>query len=46
MISRDWLREATALDPARMPTPTRYGLERTLDLHTWLEHFNPTLRLS
>jgi asparagine synthase (glutamine-hydrolysing) len=46
MVNRDWLREATALDPERMPNHTRYSLERTLDLHTWLEDLNPTLRLS
>ncbi|MBO0872663.1 MAG: asparagine synthase (glutamine-hydrolyzing) [Pseudonocardia sp.] len=45
LINRRWLDRAAEHDPARMPSEVRNGLERALDLHTWLDLYRPTLRL-
>ncbi|WP_369212131.1 asparagine synthase (glutamine-hydrolyzing) [Streptomyces flavofungini] len=45
LMDRRWLEGATGCDPATMDRLTRLGLERTLDLATWLEVYRPTLEL-
>ncbi|MFI6763467.1 asparagine synthase (glutamine-hydrolyzing) [Micromonospora sp. NPDC050417] len=45
LIDRNWTQQAVEQDPARMPVAMRGGLERVLDLHTWLELHSPELRL-
>ena len=37
LVDRSWLTAAVDVDPARMDTLTRRGLDRTLDLHHWLD---------
>ncbi|WP_416367380.1 asparagine synthase-related protein [Nocardia terpenica] len=45
LVDRGWLRRAVAEDPFRMEDYTRAGLDRAIDLHTWLELYSPELRL-
>jgi len=45
LVDREWLGHAVAQDPARMETITRVGLDRTIDLHTWLAMYSPELIL-
>ncbi|MFJ2743747.1 asparagine synthase (glutamine-hydrolyzing) [Streptomyces sp. NPDC087440] len=45
LADRDWAQQAVAQDPARMTIAVRAGVERVLDLHTWLELHNPQLLL-
>jgi asparagine synthase (glutamine-hydrolysing) len=45
LVNRQWLENATGKDTAGMDRLTRLGLERTLDLATWLDAYRPTLRL-
>lgn len=45
LIDRNWAQQAVAQDPARMSVAMRGSLERTLDIHTWLELYSPELRL-
>jgi asparagine synthase (glutamine-hydrolysing) len=37
---------ASQLDPAKVTAPVRTGLERLLDLATWLDIYRPEVRLS
>ncbi|MDF0532340.1 asparagine synthase (glutamine-hydrolyzing) [Tsukamurella sp. 8F] len=41
IVDRDWLAAQARLDPADV---TRAGLERALDLHTWIDIYNPTVK--
>ncbi|GAB3838945.1 asparagine synthase (glutamine-hydrolyzing) [Micromonospora andamanensis] len=45
VIDRNWAQQAVAQDPSRMSVAMRGGLERVLDLHTWLDLHSPQLRL-
>lgn len=44
LIDRGWLRSAAAAED--VDRPTRFGLERTLDLALWLDMYKPVLKLS
>jgi asparagine synthase (glutamine-hydrolysing) len=46
LVDRGWLREATAQSPEQVQGPVRRGLERVLDLATWLRVYRPEIRLS
>lgn len=46
LVDRSWLQGITALDSASMPIDVRNGIERVLDLSTWLDLYRPTLHLS
>jgi asparagine synthase (glutamine-hydrolysing) len=46
VVNRDWVVSAAAVDPAQVTHPLRYGLERALDLATWLDIHDPQLRTS
>src|SRR6201991_3004632 len=46
LVNNNWLEHAVQLDPARIPSPVRNSIERTLDIQAWLEVYRPTLRLS
>jgi asparagine synthase (glutamine-hydrolysing) len=45
LIDRQWLQRAVALDPAGIDSAVRAGLDRIIDLHTWLELYSPQLQL-
>ncbi|MGA4838184.1 asparagine synthase (glutamine-hydrolyzing) [Streptomyces sp. G45] len=45
LMDRQWLREATGREAAGVDRLTRLGLERTLDLATWLDVHRPVLQL-
>jgi asparagine synthase (glutamine-hydrolysing) len=45
LVNRRWLDNATQQDPTTMPTDVRHGIERTLNLSTWLDIYHPQLRL-
>jgi asparagine synthase (glutamine-hydrolysing) len=45
IVDRHWAEHATRLDPVTMPAGVRNGVERLLDLSTWLRTHRPTLRL-
>ncbi len=45
ILHRPWLEDATSRDSTTMDRLTRLGLERTLDLATWLDLYNPDLTL-
>jgi asparagine synthase (glutamine-hydrolysing) len=46
VIWRDWLAEAVQLDATGIDQGTRHGLERALDLATWLDIYRPEVRTS
>jgi asparagine synthase (glutamine-hydrolysing) len=46
LLSKEWLEGAVRMDPARISVPTRNTIERILDVHTWLDIWRPTLRIS
>jgi asparagine synthase (glutamine-hydrolysing) len=45
LIDRHWLSDATRQDPAAITAAGRHGLERTLDIATWLEIYRPQIVL-
>ncbi len=45
LVDRDWAQQTVAQEPASMTVAARGGLERVLDLHTWLELHSPELQL-
>ncbi|MET9765674.1 asparagine synthase (glutamine-hydrolyzing) [Streptomyces sp. NPDC006372] len=45
LVDRAWAQQVVAQDPAGMPVAVRAGLERVLDLSTWLELHSPELQL-
>ncbi|RJQ70761.1 asparagine synthase (glutamine-hydrolyzing) [Pseudonocardiaceae bacterium YIM PH 21723] len=45
LIDRGWLTEMLRQDSETMPLNVRNGLERVLDLSTWLDIYRPELRL-
>jgi asparagine synthase (glutamine-hydrolysing) len=45
LIDRHWLSVATRQDPATVSTVVRHGLERALDVATWLEIYRPQIVL-
>ncbi|MGQ4388340.1 asparagine synthase (glutamine-hydrolyzing) [Streptomyces sp. SAS_270] len=45
LVDRSWLEDITRQDPASMPIHVRNGVERLLDLSTWLDIHRPELRL-
>jgi asparagine synthase (glutamine-hydrolysing) len=46
LVDRSWLAGITRQDSATMPIDVRNGIERVLDLSTWLDIYRPELRLS
>jgi asparagine synthase (glutamine-hydrolysing) len=46
LIRRDWLVNATALDPGAIGQAERHGLERALNLSAWLDIYRPEVRTS
>jgi asparagine synthase (glutamine-hydrolysing) len=45
LVNRRWLDNAAQQDPTTMPPDVRHGIERTLNLNTWLDIYHPQLRL-
>lgn len=45
MVDRSWLQDIVQQDSANMPLDVRNGMERVLDLSTWLDIYRPELRL-
>ncbi|MFF3568976.1 asparagine synthase (glutamine-hydrolyzing) [Nocardia jiangxiensis] len=45
LVDRAWLQNAVTQDPLRMDAMTRGNLDRTVDLHTWLDIYSPELQL-
>jgi len=45
LVNRRWIDNAAQRNPATMPTDVRNGIERALDLSTWLDIYHPQLRL-
>ncbi|NIH81901.1 asparagine synthase (glutamine-hydrolyzing) [Amycolatopsis viridis] len=45
LVDRAWVTGAVGQDPATMPSRTRHGLDRLLDLHHWLDLRRPELRI-
>ena len=45
LVDRGWLEDITQQDPASMPIHVRNGMERVLDLSTWLDIYRPEIRL-
>jgi asparagine synthase (glutamine-hydrolysing) len=46
VIRKSWLADAVSLDASAMTMPLRHGLERTLNLATWLDIYRPEVRTS
>jgi asparagine synthase (glutamine-hydrolysing) len=46
MVGRDWLVDTVGLDAAQISFATRHGLERVLNLATWLDIYRPEVRTS
>jgi asparagine synthase (glutamine-hydrolysing) len=46
MVGRDWLVDAVGMDAAQIDFATRHGLERALNLATWLDIYRPEVRTS
>jgi asparagine synthase (glutamine-hydrolysing) len=46
LVNRSWVDETLQLDPAQMPGIVRNGLDRVLDIATWLDLYSPEIRLS
>lgn len=46
LVERSWLDDITRMDTVTMPLEVRNGIERVLDLSTWLDIYKPELRLS
>jgi len=44
-VDRGWLEDATRRELSEVDRLTRLGLERTLDLATWLDVYRPELKL-
>ena len=45
LVDRDTLEQATRFDPAKLPQLARNGMERALDLATWLDIYRPDVTL-
>ncbi|WBQ05184.1 asparagine synthase (glutamine-hydrolyzing) [Kribbella sp. CA-293567] len=45
LVDKQWLVDITKQDTATMPIDVRNGVERVLDLSTWLDIYKPELRL-
>ncbi|MCI2422837.1 asparagine synthase (glutamine-hydrolyzing) [Saccharopolyspora sp. K220] len=45
LLNEKWLTEALAQDPAHIDTLARFTFERVLDLSTWFDIHNPTIKL-
>jgi asparagine synthase (glutamine-hydrolysing) len=45
LVDRGWLEDIAQQDPVGMPIDVRNGMERVLDLSTWLDIYRPELRL-
>ncbi|WP_433608464.1 asparagine synthase (glutamine-hydrolyzing) [Prescottella agglutinans] len=45
LIDRAWLQQLAAQDPMRMDPVTRAGLDRAVDIYTWLDLYKPELQL-
>ncbi|MFD5202042.1 asparagine synthase (glutamine-hydrolyzing) [Streptomyces sp. NPDC058375] len=45
LVDRSWLEDITRQDSGAMPIDVRNGMERVLDLSTWLDVYRPEIRL-
>ncbi|MGW4368863.1 asparagine synthase (glutamine-hydrolyzing) [Nocardia takedensis] len=45
LIDRKWMLDAIAEDPSRMNPLTRTALDRSVDIHAWLDMYRPELEL-
>ncbi|MET9768676.1 asparagine synthase (glutamine-hydrolyzing) [Streptomyces sp. NPDC006415] len=45
LVDRSWLEDITRQDSGAMPIDIRNGMERVLDLSTWLDIYRPEIRL-
>jgi asparagine synthase (glutamine-hydrolysing) len=45
LVNPDWVRQAVRQDPAAITPDARHGLERTLDLATWLDIYHPQIAM-
>lgn len=45
LVDRDTLEQATRFDLAKLPQLARNGMERALDLATWLDIYRPDVTL-
>ncbi|MCG3756760.1 asparagine synthase (glutamine-hydrolyzing) [Amycolatopsis sp. Poz14] len=46
MVSREWLQQSAATDPAAISQAQRVGMDRALDLHHWFDMYSPELELN
>ncbi|WP_134668031.1 MULTISPECIES: asparagine synthase (glutamine-hydrolyzing) [unclassified Amycolatopsis] len=46
MVSREWLQQSAATDPAAISQAQRIGMDRALDLHHWFGMYSPELELN
>ncbi|WP_134727887.1 asparagine synthase (glutamine-hydrolyzing) [Amycolatopsis nivea] len=46
MVSREWLQQSAATDPAAISQAQRIGMDRALDLHHWFDMYSPELELN
>ncbi|MFJ9365359.1 asparagine synthase (glutamine-hydrolyzing) [Nocardia sp. NPDC101769] len=44
LLDREWLLRAVEQDPARMAPQVRVGLDRAIDIGTWLDLYSPELQ--
>jgi asparagine synthase (glutamine-hydrolysing) len=45
IVDRRWAQAATEVPPEKMPADVRASLDRTLDVHHWLDLHSPTLMI-
>ncbi|MQS06158.1 asparagine synthase (glutamine-hydrolyzing) [Streptomyces alkaliphilus] len=45
LVSDEWLARAVAMDPSRMDISVRHGLERVLELATWMDLYRPGIAI-
>lgn len=46
LVSREWLVDTVATDASALSAPPHHGLERALNLATWLDRSRPEVRMS
>ncbi len=46
LVTRSTIDEMVKLDPAKMPDAVREQLDRTIDIATWLDMYQPDIRVS
>lgn len=45
LVDRTWLTNVVNLDPTRMPSDVRRGIDRVLDFHHWFDLYRPEIDL-